>query len=124
MPASAGHDVPSNAGAESFLAPSLSWRQVFPGAKSFPAPSLSRRQVFLRVPRFVRQHARIDPDLAQRTQVFLLDVAAEHQIRIGVAVQPAIVLDFGLELSRRPAGIAEREDGVLWAGALGNRLEN
>ena len=83
-----------------------------------------RSENALRVPGFVRQHAGIDPDLAQGALVFFLDVAAEDQIRVGVAVQPAIVLDFGLQLSGRPAGIAEREDGMLRAGAPGDRLEN
>jgi len=45
------------------------------------------------MPGIIRQHAGIDPDLAQRAQVFFLDVATEHQIRIGVAMQPTIVLD-------------------------------
>ena len=71
---------------------------------------------------FVREHAGIDPDLAQGAEVFFLDIAAEDQVRIGVAVQPAVVLDFGFELSGRPAGIAEREDGVLRPGALRDRL--
>ena len=78
----------------------------------------------LRVPGLVREHAGIDADLAQRASVFFVDVIAEDQIRIRVAMQPAIALDFGLELARRPAGIAEREDGVLRAGAPGDRLEN
>ena len=81
---------------------------------------MSRQHQQLRVPGFVREHAGIDADLAQRADVFLLDVAAEDQIRIGIAMQPAIALDLGLELARRPAGIAEREDGVLGAGALGD----
>src|SRR6202790_5591405 len=78
----------------------------------------------LRVAGLVRQHARIDPDLAQRAEVFFLDVAAEDQVRIGIAMQPAIILDFGFQLSRRPAGIAEREDRMLGPGAPGDRLED
>jgi hypothetical protein len=39
----------------------------------------------LRVPGFVGQHADIDPDLAQCTLVFFIDVVAEDQIRIGVS---------------------------------------
>jgi hypothetical protein len=39
------------------------------------------------VPGLVRQHAGVDADLAQRAQVFVVDVVAEDQIRIGV--QPA-----------------------------------
>src|SRR5512144_837153 len=78
----------------------------------------------LRVPGLVRQHAGIDADLAQRALVFFIDVVAEDQVRIGVAMQPAIVLDLALELARRPAGIAERQDRVLRSGALGDRLED
>src|SRR3954465_2370354 len=78
----------------------------------------------LSVPRFVREHAGIDADLAQRAPVFFVDVVAEDQIRIRVAMQPAIALDFGLELARRPAGIAEREDGVLGAGAVSDRAQD
>ena len=74
-----------------------------------------RREVKSRVARLVRQHAGIDADLAQRAQVFVLDVAAEDQVGIGGAMQPAIVLDFVLELPRRPAGITERQDRVLRA---------
>src|ERR1700674_4316417 len=77
-----------------------------------------------RVPGFVRQHAWIDPDLAQRAEVFLLDIAAKDQIRIGVAMQPAIVLDFAFQLSRRPAGIAQREYRVLWPATLRDRFQD
>src|SRR5688572_33167829 len=74
------------------------------------------------VPGLVRQHAGIDADLAQRALVFFIDVVAEYQLRVGVAMQPAIVLDLVLELARRPAGIAQRQDRVLRSGALGDRL--
>src|SRR5579863_2426165 len=52
----------------------------------------------LRVAGFVRQHARIDPDLAQGAGIFFFDIAAEDQVGIGIAMQPTIVLDFALEL--------------------------
>ena len=78
----------------------------------------------LRVPGFVRQHAEIDPDLAQGALVFFIDVVAEDQIRIGVAMQPAIVLDLVFKLPRRPAGIAQRQDRVFRSGTLGDRLED
>src|SRR3954453_24007576 len=73
----------------------------------------------LRVPGLVREHAGMDADLAQGASVLLVDVVAEDQVRIGIAMQPSIALDLGLELARRPAGIAEREDGVLRPGAVG-----
>src|SRR3954471_21001131 len=76
------------------------------------------------VSRFVGQHARIDADLAQRARIFFLDGAAEHEVRVGRAVQPAIVLDLALELPRSPAGIAQRQDGVAGTRALGDRLQD
>src|SRR6185312_15685059 len=78
----------------------------------------------LRVPRIVRQHADIDADLGERAGVFLVDVVTEDEIGIGVAMQPAIALDLVLELARAPTGIAEREDGVPGALAVGDRLED
>src|SRR5579864_4135618 len=86
-------------------------------------PSLSTRDA-LRVPRFVREHAGIDSDLAQRAVILLFDFAAKDQLRVGVAMQPTIVLDFAFELTRGPAGITQREDRVFRAGAPGDRLEN
>src|SRR6266536_5661470 len=78
----------------------------------------------LRVPGLVRQCAEIDPDLAQRALVLLADIVAENQVRIGIAVQPTIVLDLVFQLTRRPAGIAQRQDRVLRPRALGDRLED
>src|SRR6185437_3456299 len=42
----------------------------------------------------------------------------------GITMQPAIVLDFALELAGGPAGIAQREDRVLGPAAPGDRLED
>ena len=39
-------------------------------------------------------------------------------------MQPTVLLDFLLELARRPAGIAERQDGIVRAGAARNRLQD
>src|ERR1700730_12672688 len=83
-----------------------------------------QRKMGLGMPGFVRQHAGIDPDLAQRAEVFFLDVVAKNQIPIGNAMQPAIILDFSFELSRRPASVTEGEDGVFRPGALRDRLED
>ena len=82
------------------------------------------RPVSSRVPGVVRQHSGIDADLAQRAGVFFLDIAAEDQILVGIAMQPAIALDFVLQLPRRPAGITECQDGVLRPRAPGDRLQN
>ena len=43
---------------------------------------------------FARQHAGPDADLLQRPVVFRLDVGAEDQVRIGGAMQPAVVAGF------------------------------
>src|SRR5262245_65869331 len=39
-------------------------------------------------------------------------------------MQPAIVLDLGLQLAGRPAGITERENGALRSLSARNRLED
>src|SRR5438309_5238245 len=54
-----------------------------------------------------RQMPGIDADAPERLLVFQLDWGIEDERRIGRAIQPPVVLDFRLELSRRPAGIAE-----------------
>ena len=56
--------------------------------------------------------------------VFAVGVLAEDQLGIGRAMQPAVMLDLLLELARRPAGIAERQDGAVRALAARDRLEN
>src|SRR6185312_12239517 len=56
------------------------------------------------------EHARADAELLHGALVLALDVGAEDQLGVGVAVQPAVVLQLVLELARRPPGIAERED--------------
>ena len=55
-----------------------------------------------------RQHARIDAQLLQGPLVFGAGIGAEDQLGIGRAVQPAIALHLGLELTGRPAGVTER----------------
>src|SRR3954454_19650295 len=62
------------------------------------------------VPDFAGQHARTDADLLHRPVIFRADVGAEDQFAIGTAVQPAVLLQFVLELARRPAGVAQSED--------------
>src|SRR5262245_46446891 len=70
------------------------------------------------------QHAGADADLLHRPVVLGFDVHAEDQLRIGAAMQPAVLLHLVLELARRPAGITEREDGAGRPGAAGDRLED
>src|SRR5215475_9964219 len=71
-----------------------------------------------------REHAEVDADLLQRLDVLGLGVLAEDQLGIGGAVQPAVLIDLGLELTGRPAGVAEREHGPLRPFAARNRLED
>src|SRR5262245_57258910 len=77
-----------------------------------------------RVPGLAREHAENDADLLQRLGVFAADILAEDQLGIGGAMQPAIVLDLVLQLARRPAGIAEREDRAARSLSACDRLEN
>src|SRR6476646_7481282 len=70
------------------------------------------------------EHAGTDADLLHRPVVFCADVGAENQLGIRTAMQPAIVLQLALELARRPAGIAERQDRARRAGAAGDCFEN
>jgi hypothetical protein len=72
------------------------------------------------VPGLGRQHPRGDPDLLQRAKILLLDIAAEDEILISRAMQPAIALDFVFQLARRPAGIAQRENRVLGSTTIGD----
>ena len=62
--------------------------------------------------------AEIDADLAQRLVVFAAGVAAKNKFGIGGAMQPAVLLDFLLELPGRPAGITERQDRRLRSAAM------
>src|SRR5215211_3894939 len=73
---------------------------------------------------FAGQHAGADPDLLHRPLVFCADVHAEDQLPVGAAMQPAVLLHLVFKLARRPAGIAEREDGPRRTVASRNRLEN
>src|SRR5262249_49424240 len=82
------------------------------------------RSASLRVSGLAREHAESDADLLQRLLVFAAGVLTENQLGIGRAMQPAVMLDLGLELARRPAGIAERQDRALWSVPARDRLED
>jgi hypothetical protein len=77
-----------------------------------------------RVAGFARQHTEVDAELPHRPFVFAAGIGSEHEIGIGGAMQPAIVLDLGLELPRRPAGVAKRENGARRALVAGDGFEN
>src|ERR1700730_3071778 len=78
----------------------------------------------LRMAGFTRQHSGMNAEFLQRTIVFSTDVGAENKISIGAAVQPAIILNLGLELPGRPARIAERPQSAPRAVAFRDRLED
>src|SRR5947209_12996006 len=71
-----------------------------------------------------REISRVDADPPQRLLIFQLYRRIENKRRIGRAVQPAIVLDFGLKLARCPAGIAERVDGAIRPCPFGNGAQD
>src|SRR5579885_483739 len=71
-----------------------------------------------------REHADIDSDLAQRSLVLPLDVRAEDKVRVGRTMQPAVLLDLVLKLTRRPTGVAERQHRVRWSVAARDRLQD
>src|SRR4051794_30764628 len=70
------------------------------------------------------QHAGTDAELLHRPVVFRVNVGAEDQLGVGAAMQPAIMLQLALELARRPAGIAERQDRARGTGAAGDGFED
>src|SRR5271166_3878486 len=66
----------------------------------------------------------MNADLVERLFILGVDVGSEDQFGVGRAMQPAVFLDLGFELSRSPAGIAEREHGAERALAPGDRLQD
>src|SRR5256885_13922960 len=73
---------------------------------------------------FAREHAEINPDLLEGIDVLAAGIGPEYQVRIRCAVQPSVMLDLVLELPRRPAGIAQRQDGAARPRSASDRLEN
>ena len=71
-----------------------------------------------------RKHAEVDADFLEGFLVFTLGILTEDQLGIGGAMQPTIMLDLVLQLARRPAGIAQRQDGAARSAAARDRLEN
>src|SRR3954452_7321578 len=71
-----------------------------------------------------REHAEIDADLLERLVVFAAGILPEDQFGIGCTMQPAVVLDFILELSRCPARVAKCQDGVMGPLSPRDCLEN
>src|SRR5690606_24368492 len=70
------------------------------------------------------QRGEVDADLRRGQRPALLDRRVEDDARIGRRAQPGVLLQFVLELSRRPAGVAEQHQAASRAGALGDRLED
>src|SRR5476649_2113250 len=78
----------------------------------------------LRVTDFTRQPSGLDPDFPERPIVLYSGIEAEDQIRVRRTMQPAVIVDFGLELARRPPGVAERQDRAGRSCAPRDRLED
>jgi len=66
----------------------------------------------LRVPRVARQHQRIDAELGKSAIPFPVVIGREHDIVVRGDGKPAIGLDFSVELTWCPAGIAEGEEAL------------
>src|SRR5437868_1390223 len=73
---------------------------------------------------FARQFSGIDADLAQGPAIFAVGIGPEHQLGIGRAMQPAVILDLALELARRPMGVTEREHRGLWTFSARDRFQD
>ena len=76
------------------------------------------------VPGVARELAEVDAELAHRFRVLAPDVHPEDQLGVGIAIEPAVVLDLGFQLPRRPARITERENGALRTLAARDRLQD
>src|ERR1700738_1157859 len=86
--------------------------------------AVPRNDAELRVPCLTRELAEIDAELAHRLLVLGLDIRAEDQFGIGIAIEPAVLLDLVFQLTRRPPRIAEREHRALRTLAMGDGFEN
>src|SRR5258708_36985837 len=66
----------------------------------------------------------MNAELPERPIVFGADVGAEDQVGIGGAMQPAILLNLGLELPAPPSRIAERQQRLPRTAAFCDCLED
>ena len=64
-----------------------------------------------------RQGMRVDAKARQGLAPFVIQRRAENQVFVGGNGQPAVVLDFGFQLPRAPARIAEGENAARRAAA-------
>ena len=55
---------------------------------------------------------------------FAVYVALEHEILVGRHAEPAVRLELGIELARRPTGIAERQQVALRSLAATDRAQD
>src|SRR5215203_2725287 len=62
----------------------------------------------------------MDADLGKRPLVFAVVVGIEQNSLVDGGVQPAVRLDFALQLPRRPTGIPERQERLMRSPALGD----
>ena len=64
----------------------------------------------------------VDADQRHRLVVLEVDILVEHDFRVGGSMQPAIVLNFGLELTRTPARITQGQHRLVRPVTLGHGL--
>ena len=67
----------------------------------------------LSVASLAREVMRLNPQLADGARPLGVEVLVEQQVRVRLHMQPAIGENFGFELTRSPAGIAQSENGAL-----------
>src|SRR5690242_12400438 len=53
-----------------------------------------------------------------------LEIDIEHQSRVGIDYQPCIILHLTIELTRRPAGVTERQPCLLGSASARHVLED
>src|SRR5690606_41825533 len=66
----------------------------------------------------------VNPELVERPLVFFLHVEVEDELQVRLAAQPAVGVNFTLELPGRPAGIPESEDRPIRSLTGGQRLQD
>src|SRR5947209_6243983 len=66
----------------------------------------------------------MDADFLQRFVVLAGDVLAEDQIRVCLAMQPAVMLDLVFQLTRSPAGITQRQESFARSFSSRDRLQD
>src|SRR5439155_428912 len=77
-----------------------------------------------RVPCLLGQSGEVDAEQLHRRGQPFLRRRIENDPILGLDREPGVLLDFVLELSRRPARVAERDEELVRASALTHRFQN